>query len=233
MNQDNQLSREIPKTRAELVRAIGRETRLQQNANDAIDELFGEYLGANRTDVRVIDLLDAHGPMTAGELADRVGVTTGAVTAILDRMERAGFLRRVRDQADRRKVHVELTDDVRRVAEEFYAPIAERGTQMLSRYSVEELRTILDAVRRGREVSETFRTEMRERVPRRGLVDAVRSLREEAKALKHEAKAIKDEWTEEGRALKRELKEIVRPRSSSASTSRSSREGTRRGSPPG
>jgi DNA-binding MarR family transcriptional regulator len=189
---------DFPKSRTELIEAFGLEVRLQQNATEAIDELFSLYVGVNRTDVRCMDLLDVYGPMTAGELADRAGVTTGAVTAILDRMERAGYVRRVRDDSDRRKVHIELTDDARRVSKEFYAPIAERGARLLMRFSVDELRTILEATRLSRELSEAFAAELRERVPRRGLVDAVRSLKEEAKA-------IKTEWTEEGRAIKRDL----------------------------
>lgn len=190
----------LPRSRAELIELLGREVRLQQNATDAVDELFSLYIGVNRTDARCMDLLDLHGPMTAGELADRAGVTTGAVTAILDRMERAGYVRRVRGDEDRRKVHVELTEEARRVATEFYAPIAERGSRLLARFSMEELRVILEAVRLGREVNERFAAEVRERVPRRGLADAVRSLKEEARAMK-------TEWAEESRALKRELKE--------------------------
>lgn len=200
MNQDTPSSRENPRTRAEFAEAIGREARLQQNANDAIDEVFAQFLGVNRTDVRVLDLLDAHGPMTAGELADRAGVTTGAVTAILDRMTHAGYLRRVRGDADRRKVHVELTDEAKRISGEFYSPIARRGTEMLMRYSVDELRTILDAARNGRRLSEEFAAEMREQAPRRNILDAVR-------ALTDEARSIKTGWVEEGRAMKRELKE--------------------------
>jgi DNA-binding MarR family transcriptional regulator len=168
------------------------------NATEAIDELFSLYIGVNRTDARSMDLLDLYGPMTAGALADRAGVTTGAVTAILDRMERAGYVRRVRDDADRRKVHVELTEEARRVSNDFYAPIAERGAQLLMRFSADELRTILQATRMGRELSESFAAELRQRVPRRGLLDAVRSLKEEAKA-------ITTEWAEEGRAIKRDF----------------------------
>ncbi len=201
MSKESQSSRDArPRTRADLVEAIGRETRLQQAATDAIDELFSESVGINRTDVRCLDLLDLHGPMTAGELADRAGVTTGAVTAILDRMERAGLLRRVRDAADRRRVRVELTEQARRVASEFYAPIAAAGADVLMGYSVDELRLILDAVRRGRELSERFARELRERVPRRGLIDSVR-------AIADQAKAVRTEWAEEGRVLKRELKQ--------------------------
>jgi DNA-binding MarR family transcriptional regulator len=200
MNRETSSSREIPRTRADLAAAIGREARLQQNATDAVDEVFAQFLGVNRTDVRVLDLLDLHGPMTAGELADRAGVTTGAVTAILDRLTGAGYLRRVRDDADRRKVYVELTEEATRIASEFYAPIATRGTEMLMRHSVDDLRTILDAVRGGRELSETFAAEMRARAPRRNLADAVRTLKDEARSLK-------TEWAEEGRAIKREFKE--------------------------
>jgi DNA-binding MarR family transcriptional regulator len=189
---------ERPRSRAELIEALGHEVRLQQNATEAIDELFSLYIGVNRTDARCMDLLDVNGPMTAGELADRAGVTTGSVTAILDRMERAGYVRRVRDAADRRKIHVELTEEARRVSNEFYAPIVERGAQLLMRFSADELRTILEAARVSRELSESFAAELRQRVPRRGLLDAVRSLKEEARA-------IKTEWTEEGRAIKRDF----------------------------
>ena len=68
----------------------------------------GSVLGLNPTDVRCVDLLDQHGTMTAGALAELAGLSTGAVTFLLDRLERAGFVRRVRDLEDRRRVLVEL-----------------------------------------------------------------------------------------------------------------------------
>jgi DNA-binding MarR family transcriptional regulator len=199
MNQETGTSRKDPRSRAELIEAIGRETRLGQNATHAIDELFSEYVGINGTDVRCMDLLHLHGPMTAGELAERTGLTTGAITAVLDRMERAGYLRRVRDVADRRKVNVELTERAAQVSTDFYEPLARRGAGILSACSTDDLRFLLAVTRRGRELSEAYARELRERMPRRSLVEKVRSM-------KADAKALKNEWAEEGRALKRELK---------------------------
>jgi DNA-binding MarR family transcriptional regulator len=62
----------------------------------------------NGTDHKCADLLFQMGPMTAGELAEWTGVTTGAITGVLDRLEGAGFVRRVKDPHDRRRVIIEL-----------------------------------------------------------------------------------------------------------------------------
>src|SRR5208283_5850241 len=88
----------------ELTRAL----RAFLSASDAFDETLGNVLGLNATDVRCVDLLDQYGTMTAGALASVAGLSTGAVTFLLDRLERAGFVRRVRDLEDRRRVMVEL-----------------------------------------------------------------------------------------------------------------------------
>ncbi|MGH3128797.1 MAG: MarR family transcriptional regulator [Gaiellaceae bacterium] len=63
----------------------------------------------NRTDLRCLNIIENNGAMTAGRLAELSGLTTAAVTSVLDRLERAGYARRVRDQPDRRQVMVEVT----------------------------------------------------------------------------------------------------------------------------
>ena len=65
----------------------------------------------NQTDWDCLDVLDWTGPITAGELAKRVGLTSGAITGVLDRLERVGLARRVADPLDRRRVIVELAVD--------------------------------------------------------------------------------------------------------------------------
>lgn len=62
--------------------------------------------GLNASDAQFLTLLQVHGPMTPGRLAARTGFTTGATTGVIDRLERAGFARRTRDERDRRKVIV-------------------------------------------------------------------------------------------------------------------------------
>ncbi|MBA2293811.1 MAG: MarR family transcriptional regulator [Actinobacteria bacterium] len=69
----------------------------------AFDALAAEQLGVSLTDLRCLDIVESRGGLTAGELATASGLTTGAVTAVVDRLERAGLARRIRDELDRRK----------------------------------------------------------------------------------------------------------------------------------
>src|SRR5690242_15465290 len=78
--------------------------RANQSATDMFDEAVAQFLGINRTDGRCLDVIDRRGRVSAGQLANESGLTTGAVTVVIDRLERAGYVRRIRDELDRRKV---------------------------------------------------------------------------------------------------------------------------------
>src|SRR4051794_4420460 len=93
----------------ELIEQLVWEVRAAQTAVDAMDDAAARALGINRTDGRCFDTIDREAPLPAGRLAERSGLTTAAVTAVLDRLEGAGYARRVRDPDDRRRVLVELT----------------------------------------------------------------------------------------------------------------------------
>jgi DNA-binding MarR family transcriptional regulator len=68
-----------------------------------------EQMGLSATDHKCLDLASrAEGPLTAGRIAELSGLSTGAVTGVIDRLERAGYVRRLRDPHDRRKVLVEV-----------------------------------------------------------------------------------------------------------------------------
>lgn len=69
-----------------------------------------EAAGLNATDYFTLNLLDLEGALTSGELATRTGLTTGATTRLIDRLEKGGHVRRVHDPADRRKVIVEMAE---------------------------------------------------------------------------------------------------------------------------
>ena len=76
--------------------------RRNQVLTQMLDEAAADYLGINTTDGRALDVIDqAGGRVTAGELARELRLSTGAVTAILDRLEQAGYARRVPDPDDR------------------------------------------------------------------------------------------------------------------------------------
>ncbi len=148
MAQKIRLSR---KERQALLGEIGLEVRAYQNAQDAFDEAACERLGINRSDGRALDVIDRHGQITAGQLAAEVGLSTGAVTTLLDRLERAGYVRRVRDEIDRRRVLVELTEEAHRRSSEIWGPIAEASVATLSRHSNDELVFIRNFLRSSRD----------------------------------------------------------------------------------
>jgi DNA-binding MarR family transcriptional regulator len=91
--------------------SLGQALRGYQTALDGFDEAICDLLGVNRTDLRCLDLLSLDQPMSAGELARASGLTSGAVTFVVDRLERGGFVVRRRDPNDRRRVLVECVPE--------------------------------------------------------------------------------------------------------------------------
>jgi DNA-binding MarR family transcriptional regulator len=76
-----------------------------------LEQVMADRLGLARSDLVVASLLAVHGPQSAGQLADATGLTTGALTGSIDRLERVGFARRSADPGDRRRVMVTLRLD--------------------------------------------------------------------------------------------------------------------------
>jgi DNA-binding MarR family transcriptional regulator len=163
------MSREPSPDRSRLYAELGDEVRASQRATDVVDELMCQLLGINRTDARCLDILDQHGSMSAGDLAEASRLTTGAITAVIDRLERAGYATRVPDPADRRRVLVELTPKAYAVATELMVePMRALYTPMADRYSDEELRLIMEFTRAGRELQERHAEWLRARLRERG-----------------------------------------------------------------
>ena len=122
-----------------------------QTDQDLFDDAAAIYAGLNRTDTRAIDILDRNGPMTAGELAGQARLTSGAVTALVDRLEAAGLVRRTRDTVDRRRVMIELTPKVAELMAPIFGPVAEEGYRTMASYSDEEVERLLAFLQMSRE----------------------------------------------------------------------------------
>jgi DNA-binding MarR family transcriptional regulator len=136
------------RSKPDLVEELIREFRVSGNQDNAFDALAAERIGVNETDLRCLNIIENSGGLTAGELADHSGLTAGAVTGVLDRLEKAGFARRVSDAADRRRVRVEVTPAFYRWTERIWGPMAADWHSTLSqRYTVEELERITDFLR--------------------------------------------------------------------------------------
>jgi DNA-binding MarR family transcriptional regulator len=151
--------------RRALIAALSMEFRKHQNATDVLDDTAVELLGINRTDGRCLDIIQQNGAMTAGQLAEATALSPGAVTTILDRMEAAGYLQRVRGQEDRRKIMVELTPEATRRTWEIWGPLARWSETELSRYSEAELTFVLDFLSRGRAFLEEYVVKLRANPP--------------------------------------------------------------------
>lgn len=144
------------------------EVQRSQLATDRFDQAVADAAGLNRTDMRCLDVLGREGPVTAGRLAEATGLTSGAMTTALDRLERAGLARRLRDAGDRRRVLVEMTPEARRQAPRFYGEHIAHSERLYKRYTEAQLELLLEFVRDGRELNEreAARLEQRSRAPR-------------------------------------------------------------------
>lgn len=140
---------------AELRERLSVEMQAMQSVINDYDGEVAVRLGVNRTDLRCIEILQQRGGTgSPSELGVALGLTTGSVTAMLDRLEKLGYLTRAPDPGDRRKVIVRITDEVSARAYEFYRSIIDEGAELLAPYSAAELKLISDFLRGARELYE-------------------------------------------------------------------------------
>lgn len=154
--------------------AGGRDTLIEQvigalraegSARDALDQAVADRLHINLNDLRCLDVLEQRGTSTPGEIATALGLSSGAVTTLLDRLESGGYVQRRRDAADRRRVFVEPTAHARRLAGELYGPIGEEGRALLAELSSRDLALLRDFMRRSRELQLRHETRIRSAPP--------------------------------------------------------------------
>ena len=142
------------KQKKELIGELVSEFRTSGNQDSAFDNLAAERLAVNRTDLHCLNIIENSGGLTAGELAAEAGLTTGAVTGVIDRLERAGYARRVPDPADRRRVKVEVTPAFNRRADRIWAPMKEDWESTLAgRFTAEELERVIEFLRATNEIA--------------------------------------------------------------------------------
>jgi DNA-binding MarR family transcriptional regulator len=130
--------------RAELTDALGREMRKVSAQSVLFSQAAADRLGMNSTDLECLDLLSLNGPLPAGRLAELTGLTTGAITGVIDRLERAGYVRRERDPHDRRRVIVQPILERQAEAMPVFLPMGRAMDALYASYSDEQLAVILD-----------------------------------------------------------------------------------------
>jgi DNA-binding MarR family transcriptional regulator len=146
-------------SRSELAQQLRAESTGYLGAASDFDERLAKKLKLGRTDMRCLEFVAREGPLTAGRLAEESGLTTGAVTFILDRLEAAGMVTRRRDTEDRRRVWVEIVPEAQERLAGLQQPIAEEMRQVAQHFKADELALVRDFMRQAKEV---FQRQVRE-----------------------------------------------------------------------
>jgi DNA-binding MarR family transcriptional regulator len=144
------------KNRRELFNKILELGRKMSTQTVFLHQAIAQSVGLNATDTKCVDLI-LRGPaeaVTAGWLSDRTGLTTGAITHILDRLEKRRIIERVRDTRDRRKVFIRVRPESLEPLLPKYEEIGKSYLGQAERYDDDELRLICDYLERTSEVSE-------------------------------------------------------------------------------
>jgi DNA-binding MarR family transcriptional regulator len=148
------------KRRQALINEAGYAMQAYQRSTQAFDDAVGRALGLNPTDLRCLDWL-VDGAKAAGELSAGTGLSSAATTTLIDRLERRGFVRRVRDSGDRRRVLVEMTQDGGDRVNRYYGPIVTEGSALLADVSDEQLARMRDWLVAARELTDRHRDRIR------------------------------------------------------------------------
>ena len=139
--------------RAELLGVLQQEGRRQSGCTLFLHDAIANRLGLNTTDHKCLDVLIHAGTMTPGELSRQTGLTTGAVTGVIDRLEREGLVRREHDVEDRRRI---LIRPLEPACEEklgpLFAMLSHSFVDLCAGYSDDELRLLIDFHRRSTEL---------------------------------------------------------------------------------
>ena len=118
--------------------------------------------GLSESDVEALELLIDAGSATAGKLSDLMGLTTGAVTRVIDRLEQSGYVRRVPDPADRRRVIVEVVPEKVAGIEATMSRVGQKGASEISHYSEADLQVINDFLTRMAQITHDEATALRD-----------------------------------------------------------------------
>jgi DNA-binding MarR family transcriptional regulator len=152
----------LDENRAHLVAALNGVIREVSGQGVLYSQMVAERLGINSTDLECLDYV-IRGPVTPGALAETTGLTTGAITGVIDRLEKAGYVYRDRDAEDRRKVYVRALPAVEERIVPLFEPMERQAMAALARFDDEQLALILDFLTSSRDAAAEAMAELRAR----------------------------------------------------------------------
>lgn len=134
----------VDSKRAKLFEEVAQAGREESRLSVLFRHLIAQKAGSNITDQECMDFLMEMGKATPGDLARMTGLTTGAITSVIDRLERAGYVKRERDTKDRRKVFVRPIAGSTEKIDNIYSSFVEEVIECIDKYSDSELELIRD-----------------------------------------------------------------------------------------
>ncbi|HEX3081850.1 MAG TPA: MarR family transcriptional regulator [Candidatus Saccharimonadia bacterium] len=147
------------KSRSELISELNLAVQRQGTLTVLFTHAIAQHIGLSASEFEFCDVLQSQGPTSAGQLAKLCGLSTGGVTGLVDRLEKAGLVRRVADPADRRRVVIEPLDrsDLSATVRKLYEPVAQAFDQLVAGYSDAELAIILGFINSASRMVEDMR----------------------------------------------------------------------------
>jgi len=148
--------------RAELLQRLSDLGRKISTQTVFLHQAIAQSIGLNATDTKCVDLIGSEpdGAVTAGRLSDLTGLTTGAITHILDRLEKRGFVERVRDTGDRRRVFVRVRAGSLEPLLPKYEAVGKAYMALAGQYSDDELALICGYMDKASELTERLMADM-------------------------------------------------------------------------
>ena len=132
---------------------------------DAVGQASAALIGVNQTDLICLNTLFRDGPMSAGALASAVGLTSGATTTAIDRLERAGYAHRRSDPTDRRRVLIEASEEGAQRAFGLFDGLLDAVAGRAGDYTEEQLDLLLRLIQTFREIVSDYAVQLRARRP--------------------------------------------------------------------
>lgn len=150
------------KRRAQLVEELNQAVQRSGNLTVLFTHAIAEQVGLSATEFEALDVLRQNGPVTAGQLAKFCGLSTGGVTGMVDRLEKACFVKRLTDATDRRKVIIEFVHNkaINDRIKQLYDPVGEGFAKLVAEYSDAEIEVILGFMNRANTMIEQVRADL-------------------------------------------------------------------------
>lgn len=153
------------KSRKDLIEELNQTIQRTSTLTTLHTNAVANKIGISATEFESMDVISHYQPMSAGKLAIMCGLTTGAITGIVDRLERAGLVHRERDPEDRRRVYLLPVDDPEKSQRirDLYCPMGEAFQRIMQQCTAEQIQFLIDVHKKMNDEVETIIADLRDK----------------------------------------------------------------------